>query len=143
MTEAGGAYTETILDHFLNPRNVGDLPDADGVGEVGATAFGDVMRISLKIQDGRIKEARFKTFGCGAAIATSSIATELITGRSVEDALKFSSQEISQALGGLPAAKSHCGVMAEEAVKAALEDYLSRHTEALTKLQTAPDNAGG
>ena len=141
MSEAGGAYPETILDHFLNPRNAGDLPDADGVGEVGATAFGDVMRMSLKIRDGRILEARFKTFGCGAAIASSSVTTELITGRTVEDAMKFSGQEISQALGGLPAAKSHCGVMAEEAVKAALSDYLSRHADALTKLKMAPDSA--
>ena len=115
-----------VMDHFLNPRNVGDLPDADGVGEVGAVSCGDVMRISLKVRDGKIIEARFRTFGCGTAIAASSVATELIKGRSVDEALKLSNEEVSAALGGLPAAKSHCPVLAEEAVKAAVEDYLRR-----------------
>ena len=138
MSEAGAAYNEVILDHFLNPRNTGDLPEADGVGEVGATAFGDVMRISLKVQDGRIVEARFRTFGCGTAIASSSVTTELLKGRTIEEARKFSGREVSQALGGLPPAKSHCGVMAEEAVKAALRDYVRRHPDALTKPQAAP-----
>ena len=130
-------YSETIMDHFLNPRNVGDLPEADGVGEVGAAAFGDVMRISLNVRDGKIVDARFKTFGCGSAIASSSITTELIKGRTVAEALKFSGQEVSQALGGLAPAKSHCGVLAEEAVKAALLDYQRRHPEALTELKGA------
>src|SRR5262245_25205446 len=130
-------YSETIMEHFLNPRNAGDLPEADGVGEVGAAAFGDVMRISLSIREGRIVDARFKTFGCGSAIASSSITTELIKGRTVAEALKFSGQEVSQALGGLPPAKSHCGVLAEEAVKAALHDYLRRHPAALTELKAA------
>ena len=116
------------MDHFLNPRNVGDLPDADGVGEVGAVACGDVMRISIKVSDGRIAEARFRTFGCGTAIAASSVATELIKGRSTDDALKLTNEEVSAALGGLPAAKSHCSVLAEEAVKAAVEDYLRKKT---------------
>jgi len=115
-----------VLDHFLNPRNVGDLPDADGVGEVGAVSCGDVMRISIKVHEGRIAEARFRTFGCGAAIAASSVTTELVKGRTVDEALKFSNQEVSAALGGLPAAKSHCPVLAEEAVKAAVEHYLRK-----------------
>jgi nitrogen fixation NifU-like protein len=115
-----------VLDHFLNPRNVGDLPDADGVGEVGAVACGDVMRISIKVRDGQVIEARFRTFGCGTAIAASSVATELVKGRTIEQARKFSGSEVSVALGGLPAAKAHCPVLAEEAVKAAVEDYLRR-----------------
>ena len=115
-----------VMDHFLNPRNVGDLPNADGVGEVGAVSCGDVMRISIQVRDGRIAEARFRTFGCGTAIATSSVTTELIKGRTVEEAQKLTNEEVSQALGGLPAAKSHCSVLAEEAVRAAVDDYLKK-----------------
>lgn len=115
-----------VMDHFLNPRNVGDLADADGVGEVGAVACGDVMRISIRVREDRIEQAAFRTFGCGTAIAASSVATELVRGRTVEQALKFSNEEVSAALGGLPPAKSHCPVLAEEAVKAAVEDYLRR-----------------
>ena len=115
-----------VTDHFFNPRNVGDLPNPDGVGEVGAVACGDVMRISILVRDGRIADARFRTFGCGTAIATSSVTTELIKGRTVEEAQKLTNEEVSQALGGLPAAKSHCSVLAEEAVRAAVEDYLRR-----------------
>jgi nitrogen fixation NifU-like protein len=122
-------YNEKVMDHFLNPRNLGDLSDADGVGEVGAAACGDIMKISLKIKDGRIEDARFKTFGCGSAIASSSMATELIKGRTVEEAMSFSNQEVVNALGGLPPVKIHCSVLAEEALKAALEDYLKRHPE--------------
>lgn len=123
-------YNEKVMDHFMNPRNMGDLPSADGVGEVGAAACGDIMKISLKIEDGRIKDARFKTFGCGSAIASSSMATELIKGRTVEEALNFSNQEVVDALGGLPPVKIHCSVLAEEALKAALEDYVKKHPEA-------------
>lgn len=115
-----------VLDHFLNPRNVGDIVDADGVGEVGAVACGDVIRISIKVQEGRIAEARFRAFGCGTAIASSSVTTELLRDRSIEEALRFSNAEVSSALGGLPAAKSHCPVLAEEAVRAAVADYLAR-----------------
>jgi nitrogen fixation NifU-like protein len=115
-----------VMDHFLNPRNVGDLPEADGVGEVGSAACGDVMRISIRVRDGRIAEARFRTFGCGTAIAASSMTTELIQGRTIEEVRKFSNEEVSRALGGLPAAKSHCPVLAEEAVRAAVEDYLRK-----------------
>ena len=126
-------YNEKVMDHFLNPRNLGDLSDADGVGEVGAAACGDIMKISLKIKDGRIEDARFKTFGCGSAIASSSMATELIKGRTVEEAMNFSNQEVVNALGGLPPVKIHCSVLAEEALKAALEDYLKKHPEKALK----------
>jgi nitrogen fixation NifU-like protein len=126
MSDAHDHDNHLVMDHFLNPRNVGDLPGADGVGEVGAVSCGDVMRISIRVRDGRIAEARFRTFGCGTAIAASSMATELIQGRTVDEALKFSNAEVANALGGLPAAKSHCPVLAEEAVRAAVEDYLRR-----------------
>jgi nitrogen fixation NifU-like protein len=116
-------YNETVMDHFLNPRNMGDVSEADGVGEVGAAACGDIMKISLKIRDGKIEDARFKTFGCGSAIASSSMATELIKGRTLEEAKNFSNQEVVDALGGLPPVKIHCSVLAEEALKAAIEDY--------------------
>ena len=127
-------YNEKVMDHFLNPRNLGDLSDADGVGEVGAAACGDIMKISLKIKDGKIEDARFKTFGCGSAIASSSMATELIKGRTVEEAMNFSNQEVVNALGGLPPVKIHCSVLAEEALKAALEDYLKKHPEKALKI---------
>lgn len=130
-------YNEKVMDHFLNPRNLGDISDADGVGEVGAAACGDIMKISLKIKDGRIEDARFKTFGCGSAIASSSMATELIKGRTVEEAMSFSNQEVVNALGGLPPVKIHCSVLAEEALKAALEDYLKKHPEKAPKSPTA------
>lgn len=121
-------YSKAVLEHFINPRNVGQVKDADGVGEVGAAAFGDVMRISVKIENDRVAEARFQTFGCGTAIAASSVTTELITGRKVEEALKFSNQEVIDALDGLPPEKIHCSMLAEEAVKAALKNYLSKQT---------------
>ncbi|HNU50635.1 MAG TPA: iron-sulfur cluster assembly scaffold protein [Verrucomicrobiota bacterium] len=129
MSDAHNLYNDTVMDHFLNPRNLGDIPEADGVGEVGAAACGDIMKVTLRIKNGRIEEARFKTFGCGSAIASSSMATELIRGRTVEEALRFSNQEVVNALGGLPPVKIHCSVLAEEAIRAALEDYLKRHPE--------------
>jgi nitrogen fixation protein NifU and related proteins len=118
--------SDLILEHFLNPRNVGPLLDADGVGEVGAAAFGDVMRLSLKIKDNRILDARFQTFGCGTAIAASSATTELLKGRTVEEAMQFTNQDVIKALGGLPPEKLHCSTLAEEAVKAALNDYIRK-----------------
>lgn len=130
MSDTYTLYNPTVMDHFMNPRNMGDLKDADGVGEVGAAACGDIMKISLRIKDGRIEDARFKTFGCGSAIASSSMATELIKGRTIEEALKFSNEEVVDALGGLPPVKIHCSVLAEEALKAALEDYVKRNPEA-------------
>lgn len=119
-------YTEKVMDHFTHPRNLGEIPDADGVGEVGNAKCGDVMKIFLKIEDGTIRDAKFKTFGCGAAVATSSMATELIKGRPIEDALKLTNKAVIEALGELPPVKVHCSVLAEQAVKAALADYYRR-----------------
>ena len=133
MSETYTLYNQTVMDHFMNPRNMGDLKEADGVGEVGAAACGDIMKISLKIKDGKIEDARFKTFGCGSAIASSSMATELIKGRTIDEAMNFSNQEVVDALGGLPPVKIHCSVLAEEALKAALEDYLKKHPEMAKK----------
>ena len=138
MSDRYTLYNPTVMDHFLNPRNMGDLKDADGIGEVGAAACGDIMKISLKIKDGKIEDARFKTFGCGSAIASSSMATELIKWRSIEEALSFTNQQVVDALGGLPPVKIHCSVLAEEAIKAALEDYVKRHPEAAKNPLTAP-----
>jgi nitrogen fixation NifU-like protein len=112
-----------VLDHFLHPRNIGDLPNADGVGEVGAASCGDVVRISIQVRANRIVEARFRTYGCGTAIACSSMATELIQGRTLEEVAKLSNEDVSAAFGGLPATKAHCSVLAEEAVRAALADF--------------------
>lgn len=119
-------YSEKVLDHFSNPRNVGELADANGVGEVGNAVCGDIMKMYLKIENGRIEDIAFKTFGCGAAIATSSIATELIKGKSLDDALKLTNKAVVEALGGLPPAKVHCSVLAEQAVKSAISDYYKR-----------------
>jgi nitrogen fixation NifU-like protein len=138
MSDTYTLYNETVMEHFMNPRNMGDMKDADGVGEVGAAACGDIMKISLKIKDGKIEDARFKTFGCGSAIASSSMATELIKGRSIDEAMNFSNQEVVDALGGLPPVKIHCSVLAEEALKAALEDYLKKHPEAAAKAEAVP-----
>ncbi len=124
------SYSDRVMDHFLNPRNVGVVKDADGVGEVGAAAIGDVLKISIRVRDGRIAEARFKAFGCGTAIAVSSVTTELIQGRTLDEASRFSNQEVIAALGGLPPEKMHCPVLAEEAVKAALKDYLKKNPSA-------------
>ena len=137
MSDTYTLYNPTVMDHFMNPRNMGDLKDADGVGEVGAAACGDIMKISIKIKDGKIEDARFKTFGCGSAIASSSMATELIKGRTIEEAMSFSNQEVVSALGGLPPVKIHCSVLAEEALKAALEDYVKRHPELAERVAAA------
>ncbi len=115
-----------VLDHFLHPRNVGDLPGADGVGEVGAASCGDVVRINILVRNGRIEQASFRAYGCGTAIACSSMATELIRGLTVEEASRLSNQQVSDAFGGLPATKAHCPVLAEEAVRAAVKDYQTR-----------------
>jgi nitrogen fixation protein NifU and related proteins len=137
MSDTYTLYNPTVMDHFMNPRNMGDLKDADGIGEVGAAACGDIMKISIKIKDGKIEDARFKTFGCGSAIASSSMATELIKGRTIEEAMSFSNQEVVSALGGLPPVKIHCSVLAEEALKAALEDYVKRHPELAERVAAA------
>ena len=119
-------YSEKVLDHFTNPRNVGELPDANGVGEVGNAKCGDIMKMYLKIEGGIITDVRFKTFGCGAAIATSSMATEMVKGKTVEEALQLSNKAVMEALDGLPPVKVHCSVLAEQAIKAAVSDYYRR-----------------
>ena len=124
-------YTEKVLDHFSNPRNMGEVEGANAVGTVGNAKCGDIMQISLRINDeGIIEDVGFKTFGCGAAIATSSMATEMIKGKSIDEAMQLSNSAVVEALEGLPPAKIHCSVLAEEAVKAALEDYYKRKEEA-------------
>ena len=119
-------YSEKVMDHFANPRNIGELENADGIGEVGNAKCGDIMKMYLKIDNGIITDVKFKTFGCGAAIATSSIATEMIKGKSIEDALKLTNKAVVEALDGLPPAKIHCSVLAEQAIKTALADYYTR-----------------
>ena len=123
MSPAPALYNPTVLDHFLNPRNVGEVPQAEALGEAGEPSCGDTLRLSLRIKDGRIVNARFRTLGCGAAIASSSMATELLTGRTVEEARHFSNEEVVAALGGLPPSKVQCSVLAGQALRAALEDY--------------------
>lgn len=120
-------YTEKVMDHFMNPRNVGEIKDANAVGEVGNAKCGDIMKIYLKIEDNIIKDAKFKTFGCGAAVATSSISTELIIGKSIEEALNITNKVVAESLDGLPPAKMHCSNLAEEAIKAAIEDYKKKN----------------
>ena len=120
-------YSEKVMDHFRNPRNVGEIENADGVGQVGNAKCGDIMRITLKIDDGVVTDAKFTTFGCGSAIATSSMATEMIKGKPLEKALELSNQAVVEALDGLPTHKIHCSVLAEEAVKAAVKDYYDKH----------------
>ncbi len=116
-------YSEKVMDHFRNPRNVGVIEDADGVGEVGNAKCGDIMKMYLKIEDDIIKDVKFETFGCGSAIASSSMATELIKGQPVSEALKLTNKAVAEALDGLPDYKMHCSVLAEEAIKSALDDY--------------------
>ena len=119
-------YSEKVMDHFINPRNVGEIEDADGIGEVGNAKCGDIMKMYLKIEDETITDCKVKTFGCGAAVATSSMATEMIKGKSIDDALKLTNSAVMEALDGLPPVKIHCSVLAEQAVKAALTDYYTR-----------------
>lgn len=121
-------YSAKVMDHFANPRNVGELTEADGVGEVGNPACGDIMKMSIKVKDNVIVDAKFKTFGCGAAIATSSISTEMIIGKTLDEALKLTNEAVAEALDGLPPAKMHCSVLAEEAIEAAIDDYLKKTT---------------
>ena len=119
-------YTPKVMEHFSHPRNVGELPDANGVGEVGNAKCGDIMKMYIKVKDGVITDVSFKTYGCGSAIASSSIATEMIKGKRLEDALKLSNKAVVEALGGLPAHKIHCSVLAEQAIRAAIADYYTR-----------------
>ncbi|HPJ22900.1 MAG TPA: Fe-S cluster assembly scaffold protein NifU [Clostridia bacterium] len=117
-------YSEKVMDHFSNPRNVGEIDNANAVGEVGNAKCGDIMKIYMNIEDNVIKDIKFKTFGCGAAIATSSMATELVKGKTIEEALDLTNKAVAEALGGLPAVKMHCSVLAEEAIKEAICNYL-------------------
>ena len=126
-------YSEKVMDHFENPRNVGEIPDANGVGTVGNAKCGDIMRMYLKVENGVIVDVKFKTFGCGAAIATSSMATEMVKGKTLKEALQLTNKAVAEALDGLPPVKMHCSLLAEEAIHAAVEDYLKNHPEEAPK----------
>ena len=126
-------YSEKVMDHFRNPRNVGVIEDADGVGEVGNAVCGDIMKIYLKIEDGIVSDVKFETFGCGSAIASSSMATELIKGKPLSEVLKLTNKAVTEALDGLPAHKLHCSVLAEEAIRAAVKDYYDRQALPATR----------
>lgn len=119
-------YTEKVMDHFRNPRNVGEIEDADGIGEVGNATCGDIMKMYIKVHEGRISDVRFKTFGCGAAIATSSMVTQMVKGKTIEEALTVTNKEVAEELGGLPPVKMHCSNLAADALRKAIEDYRSR-----------------
>ena len=120
------AYSEKVMDHFLHPRNCGEIPDASGIGNVGNAICGDIMRMYIKIENGIIVDVKFKTFGCGAAISTSSMVTEMVKGKNIREALKISNKAVAEALGGLPPVKLHCSVLAEEALKSAIADYYKK-----------------
>ena len=119
-------YSEKVMEHFKNPHNVGEIPDADGIGNVGNPICGDIMRLYIKVEGGRIKDAKFKTFGCAAAIATSSMITDLVRGKTIKEALEISNKAVAEALDGLPPVKMHCSMLAEEALRSAVEDYLKK-----------------
>jgi len=121
-------YSKNVMDHFANPRNVGEIEDASGVGTVGNAKCGDIMQFYIKVEDDRIVDVKFKTFGCGAAIATSSAATEMIKGMTIDDALSFTNKMVIEKLGGLPPEKIHCSVLAEEALHEAIKDYKEKHS---------------
>jgi len=118
------AYSEKVMEHFRNPRNVGEIENPDGIGHVGNPLCGDIMELYIKVEDNTIVDAKFKTFGCGAAIATSSMVTELVKGKSIDEALAISNKAVAEALGGLPPIKMHCSILAEEALRSAIEDYM-------------------
>ncbi|MGB9599549.1 MAG: Fe-S cluster assembly scaffold protein NifU [Myxococcota bacterium] len=122
-------YSEKVMDHFKNPRNVGEIQDADGIGEVGNPACGDIMKIYIKVKDNRIEDIKFKTFGCGAAIATSSMVTEMVKGKTLEEALTVSNRQVAEALDGLPPIKMHCSNLAADALHAAIEDYKRKNNK--------------
>ena len=128
-------YSEKVMDHFMNPRNVGEIENADGIGEVGNAKCGDIMKMYLKIENEVIVDVKFKTFGCGSAIATSSIATEMIMGKTIHEALQLTNKAVVEALDGLPAQKVHCSVLAEQAVKSALLDYANKNNIDLKELK--------
>ena len=123
------AYSEKVMDHFLHPRNIGEIPDASGVGNVGNPVCGDIMRLYIKVDNETIIDVKFKTFGCGAAISTSSMVTEMVKGRTIAEAMEITNKAVAEALGGLPAVKMHCSVLAEEALKSAIEDYRKKQQQ--------------
>lgn len=127
------SYTEKVMDHFMNPRNVGAIENPDGIGQVGNPVCGDLMELTIKVENDRIVDARFRTFGCGAAIATSSILTEMVKGKTIEEAVQVSAESVATALGGLPAQKMHCSNLGADALKAAIDDYLSRKQRSGTR----------
>ena len=122
-------YSEKVMDHFSNPRNVGEIPDASGTGTVGNAKCGDIMKMDIKVENGIIVDVKFKTFGCGAAIATSSMATEMVKGKTIDEALQLTNTAVAEALDGLPPVKIHCSMLAEQAIHAAVEDYKKKHPE--------------
>ena len=122
-------YSEKVMDHFSNPRNVGELENASGTGTVGNAKCGDIMKMDIQVENGVIVDVKFKTFGCGAAIATSSMATEMVKGKTIEEALKLTNKAVAEALDGLPPVKMHCSMLAEQAIHAAVEDYKKKHPE--------------
>ncbi len=136
------AYSEQVMDHFMNPRNVGEISEASGIGEAGSPKCGDVMRFSLQMKEGVVRDARFKTFGCGAALATSRMATGIVKGATVEGAVKVANQAVAEVLGGQPAVKMHCSVLAEEALEAALTDYFKKQGEPEDKVIQLKKAAG-
>jgi len=127
MRDAWSLYSDKVMEHFKNPRNVGEIENADGIGHVGNPVCGDIMELYIKVKDNTIVDAKFKTFGCGAAIATSSMVTEMVKGKSIDEALEISNRAVAEALDGLPPIKMHCSVLAEEALKSAIEDYLAKN----------------
>ena len=136
-------YTETVMDHFTNPRNVGEIENANGIGEVGNAKCGDIMKMYLKIENNVITDVKFETFGCGSAIASSSMATEMIKGKTVEEALNVTNKQVVDALGGLPAHKLHCSVLAEESIKSAVKDYYDKNGIEYDKSQFPADHDCG
>ncbi len=136
MADVQSLYSEKVMEHFRNPRNVGEMDNPDGIGHVGNPVCGDIMELYIKVDDNVISDAKFKTFGCGAAIATSSMVTEMVKGKTIEEALAISNRAVAEALGGLPSVKMHCSVLAEEALKSAIDDYLSKSQ----KLREAGDD---
>lgn len=126
MDNANTQYSKKVMEHFRNPKNVGEIPDADGIGNVGNPTCGDIMRLYIKVENDVIVDAKFKTFGCGAAISTSSMVTELVKGKTIEEANKISNRAVAEALGGLPPIKMHCSLLAEQALRSAIDDYLKK-----------------
>lgn len=133
MPDVKSQYSEKVMEHFRNPRNVGEIENPDGIGHVGNPVCGDIMELYIKVDKDIISDAKFKTFGCGAAIATSSMVTEMVKGKTIKEALKISNRTVAEALGGLPSVKMHCSVLAEEALKSAIDDYLAKSKEKDTK----------